>query len=158
MNVSFVIDPFLKTEVLERIVTFLSLRDDLPADFRLADDRSHCVCPAGKHLYSNGSNCTINGYVALKFSGAKQDCVPCGRHQECLRTPDKTQTRQISFLQGKRDTRENHIELMKAKIDSDAGREMITRRFAMVEPVFGNLRGNRLQSLSLADCQNICFS
>jgi hypothetical protein len=32
---------------------------------------------------------------------------------------------------------------MKNKIDSDTGREMITRRFATVEPVFGNLRGNK---------------
>lgn len=114
-----------------------------PADFHLADDHSHCVCPAGKHLYSNGSNCTINGYVALKFSGAKQDCVPCTRRQECLRTPGKTQTRQVSFLQGKRDEQENHVERMKVKIDTDTGREMITRRFATVEPVFGNLRGNK---------------
>lgn len=113
------------------------------ADFQLAEDRSHCICPAGKRLYSNGSDCTIKGYVALKFSGAKQDCVPCERRQECLRTPEKTRTRQVSFLQGKRDTRENHVDLMKVKIDSDAGREMITRRFATVEPVFGNLRGNK---------------
>ena len=32
---------------------------------------------------------------------------------------------------------------MKAKIDSDRGNEMITRRFATVEPVFGNLRSNK---------------
>ena len=32
---------------------------------------------------------------------------------------------------------------MKIKIDSDAGRKIITRRFATVEPVFGNLRGNK---------------
>ena len=72
------------------------------ADFQLAEDRSHCICPAGKRLYRNGSDCTIKGYVALKFSGAKQDCVPCERRQECLRTPEKTRTRQVSFLQGKR--------------------------------------------------------
>jgi hypothetical protein len=29
------------------------------------------------------------------------------------------------------------------KIDSETGKEMITRRFATVEPVFGNLRGNK---------------
>jgi hypothetical protein len=58
-----------------------------------------------------------------------------------LRTPEKTQTRQVSFLQGKRDASENYVERMKNKIDSDTGREMITRRFATVEPVFGNLRG-----------------
>ena len=46
-------------------------------------------------------------------------------------------------MQGKRDASENHVERMKKKIDSDTGREMITRRFATVEPVFGNLRGNK---------------
>ena len=109
-----------------------------PADFQLADDHSHCVCPAGKRLYSNGSNCTISGYVAMKFSGAKQDCVPCQRRNECLRTPEKTQTRQVSFFQGMRDTTESHVDQMKAKIDSEKGKEMITRRFATVEPVLGN--------------------
>ena len=114
-----------------------------PADFQLAGDHSHCVCPAGKHLYSNGSNCTINGYVVMKFSGAKQDCVPCTRRKECLRSPEKTLARQVSFFQGKRDPEENHIDRMKVKIDSVLGKEMITRRFATVEPVFGNLRGNK---------------
>ena len=64
-------------------------------------------------------------------------------HKACLRTPEKTQTRQVSFFQGKRDASENHVERMKKKIDSATGREMITRRFATVEPVFGNLRGNK---------------
>ena len=113
------------------------------SDFQLADDHSHCVCPAGARLYGNGSDCTINGYVAIKFAGSKQDCVPCTRRHECLRTPEKTQTRQVTFLQGKRDAGENHVARMKVKIDSDKGREMITRRFATVEPVFGNLRANK---------------
>jgi hypothetical protein len=29
------------------------------------------------------------------------------------------------------------------KIDSETGKQMITRRFATVEPVFGNLRNNK---------------
>ena len=113
-----------------------------PADFQLADDHSHCVCPAGKRLYSNGSNCTIGGYHALKFSGAQQDCVPCTRRAECLRTPEKTKTRQVAFLQGTRGG-PSEAAKMKLKIDTDTGRAMITRRFATVEPVFGNLRGNK---------------
>ena len=121
-----------------------------PADFQLAADHAHCVCPAGKQLYRNGSNCTINGYVVMKFSGAKQDCVPCTRRRECLRTPEKTPTRQVAFFQGKRDPENNHLDKMKGKIDSERGKEMITRRFATVEPVFGNLRGNkRLQRFTL---------
>ncbi len=111
-------------------------------DFTLADDHSHCTCPAGKQLYRNGGNCTIGGYIAIKFSGAQQDCLPCEQRANCLRKPDKTKTRQVSFLQGKRDG-PSYTDRMKLKIDSDTGREMITRRFATVEPVFGNLRGNK---------------
>ncbi|CAG9933981.1 protein of unknown function [Candidatus Nitrotoga arctica] len=34
----------------------------------------------------------------MKFAGAKQDCVPCKRRKECLRTPEKTHTRQDALL------------------------------------------------------------
>ena len=53
------------------------------------------------------------------------------------------QFRALVPAQGKRDIEENHVDRMKVKIDSVTGREMITRRFATVEPVFGNLRGNK---------------
>jgi hypothetical protein len=35
------------------------------------------------------------------------------------------------------------IERMGRKLDSEKGRQMITRRFATVEPVFANLRHNK---------------
>lgn len=114
-----------------------------PGDFQLAEDGSHCLCPAGKRLYSNGSNCTFNGYAAMKFRGAERDCLPCPLRTQCLRTPEKTKTRQVAFFQGKRDGYETHTDRMKRKIDSDQGRQMITRRFATVEPVFGSLRNNK---------------
>lgn len=111
------------------------------ADFTLADDKSHCLCPAGRRLYRNGGNCTIGGYIAIKFSGAQQDCLPCEQRIQCLRKPDNTKVRQVAFFQGRRE--ENYSDRMKKKIDSDLGKEMISRRFATVEPVFGNLRGNK---------------
>ena len=114
-----------------------------PQDFQLAEDRTHCTCPAGKRLYGNGSNCTFNGFAAIKFRGAKKDCLPCARRHECLRTPEKTKTRQVAFFQGKRPGYKSFTDRMKTRIDSDTGRHMITRRFATVEPVFGNLRGNK---------------
>lgn len=39
--------------------------------------------------------------------------------------------------------REDALTRMRQRIDSDTGRTMITRRFATVEPVFGNLRYNK---------------
>ncbi len=114
-----------------------------PEDFDFDPEHKTCVCPAGRRLYGHGSNCVVNGYRAIKFQGAQQDCVPCELRNQCLRTPEKTQTRQVAFFLGKAEGHESHTDRMKVKIDSDAGRTMITRRFATVEPVFGNLRHNK---------------
>ncbi len=114
-----------------------------PQDFTLDPEQKTCTCPAGKRLYGNGGNCTINGYRAMKFQGAKQDCQPCELRARCLRTPGKTPTRQVSFFLGKVPGQESHPDRMKSKIDTALGKAMITRRFATVEPVFGNLRNNK---------------
>jgi len=114
-----------------------------PSDFKLAEDHSHCVCPAGKRLYANGRHCDIHGYLAMKFKGTVRDCVACPLRAQCLRTPTKTRIRQVAFFQGKRAGHNRHTEAMKQKIDSDAGKRMIGARFATVEPVFGNLRYNK---------------
>ena len=71
-----------------------------PQDFQLAEDRTPCTCPAGKRLGGNGSNCTFNGFAAITCRGAEQACLPCARRHECLRTPEKTKTRQVAFFHG----------------------------------------------------------
>jgi Transposase DDE domain len=38
---------------------------------------------------------------------------------------------------------ESHTTRMKQKIDSEEGRRLYGRRFATVEPVFGNIRHNK---------------
>ncbi len=114
-----------------------------PQDFQFNLEQKSCICPAGKRLYGNGGHCTINGFAAMKFQGAKQDCLPCELRTRCLRTPQKTQTRQVAFFLGKALGRESHTDRMKQKIDGAAGKRMITWRFATVEPVFGNTRGNK---------------
>ena len=114
-----------------------------PADFHYDPVAHTCVCPAGKMLYGNGSHCVINGFAAVKFQGAQQDCVPCEQRDKCLRTPAKTQTRQVSFFQGKADGSESFTDKMKARIDSPEGQAKYGRRFATVEPVFGNIRHNK---------------
>jgi hypothetical protein len=103
-----------------------------------------CVCPAGKSLYGNGSNCLTNGYVSVRFRGAERDCVPCAQRDRCLRTPEKTKTRQVAFFHGKAPTTpESHIDRMRKRIDSPEGRARYGKRFGTVEPVFGNLRHNK---------------
>ena len=110
----------------------------------MAADHSHCICPAGKRLYRNGGNCNIGGRQAIKFSGAQRDCNNCQKRAQCLRHPQRTKVRQVAIFVGKHvKAQEKASERMKRKIDTDLGREMIARRFATVEPVFGNLRYNK---------------
>jgi transposase len=115
-----------------------------PCDFQVAADRSHCICPAGKRLYRNGGNCNIGGRQAIKFTGAQRDCKHCPLRAQCLRHPQRTPFRQVAILQGRHENAQEEASArMKRKIDTDQGREMIARRFATVEPVFGNLRYNK---------------
>ena len=115
-----------------------------PRDFQYDAQAGTCLCPAGKSLYQNGSNCIHNGYLSTKFSGTLRDCVPCDQRAKCLRTPDKTQVRQVSFFRGKADAgEENFTERMRRAIDSAEGRARYGQRFATVEPVFGNIRHNK---------------
>lgn len=113
-----------------------------PKDFNYDPDKATCFCPAGKQLYRDGSNCTLNGYVAVRFKGALRDCVPCLHRDRCLQKPEKTKVRQVTFLHGKA-TGESHTDKMKKRIDSAEGRAKYGRRFATVEPVFGNIRYNK---------------
>jgi transposase len=115
-----------------------------PSDFIYDAEAKTCVCPAGKSLYGNGSHCLTNGYVSIRFRGAQRDCVPCSHRDQCLRTPSKTKTRQVAFFEGKAASKpESHTDRMKKRIDSPVGRVRYGRRFATVEPVFGNLRYNK---------------
>jgi IS5 family transposase len=114
------------------------------SDFCWDEQANTCTCPAGKRLYGNGKDCTIKGNAAVKFRGAKQDCGPCSLREQCLRKPEATPTRQVAFFKGKRPTDKPDVRgMMRQRIDSDEGKRMITRRFATVEPVFGNLRYNK---------------
>ena len=115
-----------------------------PSDFTYDAEARTCVCPAGKSLYRKGRNLVTHGYVAEHFRGAKRDCAPCALRAQCLRSPEKTVTRQVAFFRGRAPAApETHSARMKAAIDAPAGRAQYARRFAAVEPVFANLRYNK---------------
>ena len=115
-----------------------------PQDFHLDPETGICTCPAGKQLYRNGTNCIHNGYISTKYSGTQRDCLPCEQRTQCLRTPARTKVRQVSFFRGKAGTtEESHSDRMKRAIDSEEGKARYGRRFATVEPVFGNVRHNK---------------
>ncbi len=115
-----------------------------PADFTYDPVAKTCLCPAGHSLYRHGSHCLIKGRPAVKFQGAKRVCVPCPQRQRCLRTPDKTETRQVAFFDDKPITHADRlVQQMKDRLDTEEGKLLYGQRFATVEPVFGNIRANK---------------
>ena len=91
--------------------------------------------------HRNGKGCTIGGYAAIKFRAPEAACNGCPLRTKCLRKPDTTRSRQLAILTRK--TEGTHTQRMRERIDSAWGREQYGRRFATVEPVFGNVRANK---------------
>jgi len=110
-----------------------------PADFTYNPARQNCTCPAGKALYRNGSNITINGRSGIKFTAPKSACETCHLRSRCLRNEQQKSPRQVVFLR-EPERQDNALERMKAKIDSPVGRMHYSKRLGTVEPPFGNLR------------------
>jgi hypothetical protein len=46
-------------------------------DFIYDETNRSCRCPAGNQLYRNGANINVNGFIGMKFRGAKSVCGPC---------------------------------------------------------------------------------
>ena len=132
-----------------------------PDDFVYDADALTCTWFAGKSLSRQGQSCVTNDYVGEHFRGAKRDCVPCTLRAQCLRTPDTTDVRNVAFFRGcvepgTLQPRETHTMRMKARIDSTSERAQYGRRFAMVEPVFANVRHNkRLDRFTLRGRTNV---
>ena len=114
-----------------------------PKDFRVDASTNTCICPAGEHLYSNGSHCVTRGRVSHKFTGTKAACGPCQLRGRCLRHPERTPVRQVSFFARNQASPHQFTERMKQAIDSPRGRRLYSQRMATVEPVFANLRHNK---------------
>jgi transposase len=104
--------------------------------FIISEDKTFCICPAGKRLHRNGGNVAVRGTTAVKFRSNKTDCLACHLRRQCLRYPDRSQTRQVYFFQKRP---ESFTERMRQKIDSLTGRIIYNKRLATVEPVFANI-------------------
>ena len=103
-----------------------------PQDFQVAGNFSHGICPAGKRLYRNGN---IGGRRLVNFTCAHRDCENCPLRAQGLHHRRSSTARQVAiFVVTHAQIEVTATERMKGKTDTDKGREMITRRFATIEP------------------------
>jgi transposase len=115
-----------------------------PAAFQYDPHTQLCVCPAGKRLRRAGRSAPSAGGLRESYRGTPRDCGPCALRTRCIRTPDVTPVRRVTFFHAPHPTsRDTPTTRMRERIDSPSGREQYGRRFATVEPVFANLRYNK---------------
>jgi len=107
-------------------------------DFKVDDRTGKLICPAGHGLYIRNRNFrTADGYKAIAYQAPKTACSNCQLRSKCLRKPN-TVSRQVHVFYGKRPG--SITDEMKKKIDTEQGRRIYSKRLAIVEPVFGNIR------------------
>jgi len=110
-------------------------------DFTMDNRSGKLICPAGKALYRSGQNFkTKKGYLASSFRAPKSACRDCRLRLKCLRNPQGT-SRQVRLFHGQLPG--SLTEAMRLKIDTPVGRKKYSRRLAIVEPVFGNIRAQK---------------
>lgn len=132
-----------KTKTAEELRAAKAKHKFTPKDFTYDAQENTCFCPEGKELFTTGNPCTTKGRIYLQFVGSKASCGACTQREKCLRKPEKTPVRHVSFMCKEQNAKITSIEIMKQAIDSEHGRKLYSKRMGTVEPVFGNLRANK---------------
>lgn len=119
-------------------------------DFEYDADAGTCICPNGHPLKLSTRNAVIEGRRGVSFEGTREICGACPLKIKCMRKPEISPYRQITFFDGSK-VRDRHpnTTAMKTQIDTREGRLLYSRRLGIVEPVFGNLHTHRLRRFTL---------
>lgn len=120
-----------------------------PKDFDYDAAQQTCRCPNGQLLKRSAANAVIKGHAGVSFEGTQHICGNCPLRAQCLRKPDVSVYRQVTFFSGKVHETHPHTKAMKARIDTREGRARYARRLGIVEPVFGNLHTHGLRRFTL---------
>ncbi len=130
--------------------------------FTLNRESKLCVCPNGHEMMYHRDHFVINNKRYLRFKSYLKNCRACPLQKDCMSKPLKEHGRQVSFaVEG--DSNTNYLDLMKAKIDSERGKQDYAKRMWTIEPVFANITSNKginklsLRSKAKVTCQwTIC--
>ncbi len=116
-----------------------------PKDFVYDAEAKTLTCPAGKSMWLKCSNYKANEgkHTGVTFKGHVHFCQTCDLRKKCLRK-EETKARQVTILSKGKDAPScNYSEIMRQQFDTPYGRQMYSKRMGTIEPVFGNIRGNK---------------
>jgi transposase len=114
-------------------------------EFEYDDKVGKYKCPNGKYLNRQSLNHKVRNKVYHYYRAKEADCRECSLRSKCL-TRKKGKTRALLIPLGYIENKEKQFSLsqkMKEKIDSVEGKAIYSKRFAIIEPVFANIRSQK---------------
>ena len=120
----------------------------LASDFIFDIENKTCICPKGNVMWLKSEGKDKPGNDKLFFEGKVTDCRHCDKKIQCMRNPASAESadglgRQVSFIIKERSSEPNFTDWMKARVDSEKGKQIYSHRMSVVEPVFANMGSNK---------------
>jgi transposase len=106
-------------------------------DFKHNKAADHYICPNGKILKRNVKKHIRDHNIYRRYMADENDCSRCSLTHRCFYRKN-TKRRSLDVPIGAAST--NYSKAMQNKVDSDKGRKIYPLRFAIVEPVFANIK------------------
>jgi transposase len=107
------------------------------ADFKYNQVADCYICPNGKILNLDVKKHIRDRNIYRRYMADEKDCAGCSLTHRCFYRKN-TKRRSLDVPIGVEET--NFSKAMQNKIDSDKGRKIYPQRFAIVEPVFANIK------------------
>jgi transposase len=107
------------------------------ADFKYNPAADHYVCPNDKVLKLKLKRHTTDHNIYRRYMADEKDCAGCSLTHRCFYRKN-TKRRSLDVPIGA--AKSNFSKAMQNKVDSDKGRKIYPQRFAVVEPVFANIK------------------
>ena len=107
------------------------------SDFKHNPAADHYICPNGKILNLDVKKHIHDHNIYRRYMADENDCSSCSLTHRCFYRKN-TKRRSLDVPIGAAST--NFSKAMQNKIDSDKGRKIYPQRFAIVEPVFANIK------------------
>ncbi len=103
------------------------------------------ICPNKKVLKRNAHAHRIRNLIYDIYRARESDCAVCPFRQKCLSKKTTKRRHIVIPLERAEDVQKKFslVEAMKQKIDTHEGRRIYSRRLAIVEPVFANIRAQK---------------
>ena len=114
-------------------------------EFEYDDKVGKYKCPNGKYLNRQSLNHKVRNKVYHYYRAREADCRECPLRSKCL-SRKNGKARALLIPLGYIENKEKQFSLsqkMKEKIDSVEGKAIYSKRFAIIEPVFANIRSQK---------------